>query len=185
MIDADKPTTRDRVFTREWSIDLAEAGLVRSPKKRPAKRQRQKIARFVGRDGDVETFALRQTIPYTGYEAECPPSQLQYGAVFDFFAEPCETRFQANTLLCARDYSAVVARTFSFTPPRREFIWRCVAAYILDSTDLRSRVKAWNIKSGFGDISSGIAYHRPYKDCLKFAAKLVDDMRGSGSQIFG
>lgn len=178
----------DRVTTRTWELDLSLAGKVYSPKKRPTKHRRQQIARFVERDGLIERFAIRQTIPHPGYDAECPPSQSQYGAVADFFVEGCETRSQAKTLLSARDYAAAVIRAAPFTAPRRHFIWLCATAFILADKDLRSRVRAWNIacfSKGYSDISVGIANHKPYKLVSGFASKLIDDMRAQGAQIFG
>lgn len=183
--ELDAVVRADRTTTREWHFDLSRAGAVRSPKVRPANRRRQKIARFGVRDGDVETFTIRQTVPYRGYEAECPPSPAQYIAVLGYFLEPSETRHQANVMLCARDYAAEVARGFSFTAPRKEFISLCVSAFILGNPELRSRVQAWNIRNGPGNIACGIASHKPYKTARTFAEKLIDDMRGSGSLIFG
>lgn len=178
----------DRVTTRMWELDLSQAGKVRSPKKRPTKHRRQQIARFLERDGLVEKFAIRQTIPHPGYDAECPPSQLQYGAVTDFFVEGCETRSQAKTLLSAKDYAAAIARSAPYSAPRRHFIWLCATAFILADKDLRSRVRAWSIacfSKGYTDISVGIAHHKPYKLVSGFASRLIDDMRAQGAQIFG
>jgi hypothetical protein len=165
-------------------LDLSLSGKVYSPKKRPANRRRQKIARFVGREGTVERFEFRQTIPYCGYEIECPPSQAQYGAVCDFFVDVCETRYQASTLLSARDFAGVVAQTFPFTAPRRHFIWLCATAYILSDRDLRARVRSWNIAQ-WTKGSAGKSSVKSYKLVTKFACKLVDDMRGVGAEIFG
>lgn len=88
-------------------------------------------------------------------------------------------------MLSARDYAEVVAGSYSFTAPRREFIWLCVTAFILESQDLRSRIRSWNIRNGPGNISSGISRHKPYKTVSAFAEKLVKDMQGSGSLLFG
>ncbi|HEX8513675.1 MAG TPA: hypothetical protein VF688_11290 [Allosphingosinicella sp.] len=178
----------DRVTTRFWELDLSLAGKVQTPAKRPAKRKRQAIARFAGREGTIERFAVRQTIPYCGYEVECPPSQAQYGAVCDFFAEVCETRYQANTLLSARDYAEVVAKGFPFTAARRRLIWVCATAFILSDRELRSLVRSWSIacwSRGSSGVSGGIVHHKPYRRVAKFAAGLVDDMRGEGAEIFG
>ena len=176
----------DRVTTRLWELDLSLAGKVRPPKKRPANRRRQKIARFIGREGTIERFEVRQTIPYCGYEVECPPSQAQYGAVCDFFVEVCETRFQANTLLSARDYAGIVSQGFPFTAPRRHLIWLCTTAFILSDKELRSLVRTWNISHrGRSGVSARGAYLRCYKKIAKFASRLVDDMRGTGAEIFG
>ncbi|MEO7690921.1 MAG: hypothetical protein ABIS51_16690 [Sphingomonas sp.] len=162
------------------------AGTVRSPKTRPANRRRQKIARFVERDGTVERFTFRQTIPYCGHEVECPPSQAQYGAVMDFFLEPCETRFQASTLLSARDYAAEVAGGFSFNASRKHLLWLCTTAFILSDKELRSLVRAWNISHrGYSPAAARGVYLRCYKKVAKFADKLVDDVQGTGAEIFG
>jgi hypothetical protein len=178
----------DRVTNRPWELDLSLAGGVHLRKKRPTKHRRQQIARYLGREGTIERFSYRQTIPQYDIDSAEPPTQAQYGAVMDFFLEPCETRWQASTLLSVRDYAQVVARRFSFTAVRREFIWTCTAAFILADADLRSRVRAWNIarrNDGFGEIAAGIATHKPYKRIEAFAIKLVDDMRAAGSEIFG
>jgi hypothetical protein len=104
----------------------------------------------------------------------------------DFFLEPCETRFQANTLLCARDYAEVIARAYSLTAPRGRFIWLCTAAFILSDKELRSLVRSWNTSHrGCSGASARGAYLRCYKRAAEFASKLVDDMRGCGSEIFG
>jgi hypothetical protein len=178
----------DRVTTRFWELDLSLAGKVYSPKKRPANRKRQNIARYLGREGTVERFAIRQTIPYCGHEVFCPPSQAQYGAVCDFFVESCETRSQAHTLLSAREYAEMIASRFSFTAPRRHLISLCVAAFILSDRDLRSIVNTWSIarwSKGLSGFGSARAYQRTNKLVTKFASKLIDDMRGAGSEVFG
>lgn len=174
----------DRTSTRVWELDLSLAGKVSGPGKRPTKHRRQRIASFIERNGDVERFAIRQTLPYRGYEGEAYPSQSQYGAVMDFFIECCETRHQAHTMLCARDYAQIVSRSVKFTAPRREFIWLCTAAFLLADKDLRSRVRSWNARR-FTSIEVGIANHAPYKRAQKFVSQLIDDMRSQGSEIFG
>jgi hypothetical protein len=179
------PNVVDRVTTRSWETDLSLAGNIYRRKIRPANRRRQKIVRFIDRDGEIERFEILQTLPYCGYEEPCPPSQAQYTAVSAFFMEGCETSFQAKTLLCARDYAHAVAKSFPFTGHRQEFLWFCIAAFILSDKDLRSRVTSWAIKTSFYVIETGISNHKPYKHIHLFASKLIDDMRGSGSEIFG
>jgi hypothetical protein len=179
------PLVADRVTTRIWELDLSLAGRVYSPKTRPAKRRRQNIAQFIGRQGSLERFSIRQTIPYCGYEVECFPSQAQYGAVCDFFVDGCETRFQAHTLLSARDYAEIIAKRSgsSFTAPRRRFLWICTAAFILSDKELRSRVRSWseaNWSKGWSASS-----RRFEKTVAKFAASLIADMRADGAEIFG
>lgn len=176
----------DRVTTRVWELDLSLAGKVYSPTARPANRTRQHIARFLGREGTVERFAIRQTIPYRGHEAFSPPTQAQYGAVMDFFCESCETRSQANGLLSVRDYADDVARAFSFNASRRHLLWLCTTAYILSDKELRSLTRTWNISHrGCSTANASGAYLRCYKRVAKFASRLVDDIRGSGAEIFG
>jgi hypothetical protein len=177
----------DRVTARLWELDLSVASKVHSPKRRPTKRRRQNIVQFIGREGTIERFAIRQTIPYCGYEVACPPSQLQYGAVCDFFIEGCETRFQAHTLLSARDYGEIVASEFPFTGLRKRLVWLSATAFILSDKDLRSRVRSWSCLGWSRGSSgrSGIVYHKPYKLVASFAAKLIDDMRSQGAEIFG
>lgn len=182
---ANMTDTSDRVTTRIWEVDLSSAGSVYVRKVRPANRKRQKIARFLGIEGTVERFSVVQTMPYCGYEEPCPPTQPQYTAVSDFYMEGCETRYQAKTLLCARDYAEAVAQPLRFTGYRKAFLSFCIAEFILSDKDLRSRVRAWCIKSDFGGVASGITTHKPYKKIARFAEKLIDDMRGCGSQIFG
>lgn len=182
----EEPLIADRVTTRHWELDLTLAGSVRSPKTRPANRKRQNIVRFVGREGTVERFTIRQTIPYCGYEVECPPTQAQYGAVCDFFAETCETRFQASTLLSARDYALMVTSAYPFTVHRKRFLSVGTTAFILSDKDLRSLVRAWNISQrGNSNAPVSATYARCFKKVSKFASKLIDDMRGSGAEIFG
>ena len=165
---------------------VERAGKVYSPKRRPTKHQRQRIAQFVGRDGTVERFAIRQTLPFRGYDAFCPPSQAQYGAVSAYYHECCETRFQAHTMLCARDYASGIAADFSFTEPRRDFIGLCTAAFILADPDLRSLAVAWNAgHHGLSPSLAGGAHKRGYTRVTKFASGLISDMRAAGSEIFG
>ena len=185
MTTTNMPDTSDRVVSRIWEWDSSSAGTAKSPKKRPANRKRQKIVSFLGQDDGIERFAIVQTVPYCGYEEPCPPSQAQYTAAVQFYMEGCESRFQAHTILCARDYEEVIAKSLPITGYRREFLWFCIAAFILSDRDLRARVRAWSDKSGFGGIASGIATHRPYKKVTLFASKLIDDMRGCGSTVFG
>ena len=183
---AEIPGAQDRTATRVWELDFARAGKVYSPKRRPMKHRRQRIAQFVGRDGTVERFAVRQTLPFRGYDAFCPPSQAQYGAVSAYYHECCETRFQAHTMLCARDYARGIAADFSFTEPRREFIGLCTAAFILADPVLRSLAVAWNAgHPGRSPSLAGGAHKRGYTRVTKFAFGLVNDMRAAGSEIFG
>lgn len=178
----------DRVTTRTWELDLALAGKVYTPKTRVRRLWRQHIVSFVGREGAIETFQLRQTIPYCGHEAECPPSQSQYGAVCDFYMEPCETRSQAHTLLSARDYADKVASCYSFTAPRRRLLSLCTAAFILADRETRSVVKGWSIANWSGRIA-GFGHARTYREVHKkvqtFATRLINDMRREGAEIFG
>lgn len=178
----------DRATTRVWELDLTTAGKVRSLNARPANRKRQRIVRFVGREGMIERFAIIQTIPYCGHEMDCPASQAQYGAVCDFFEEPCETSFQATTLLSARDYAEEISSGFSFTRPRKRLIWLCTSAFILADKELRSFARAWHIgrdRRGSAAHSSSASYRRLYSRVSTFASKVVDDMRGEGAEIFG
>ncbi len=181
MLDSD---VSDRTTKREWSIDLREAGKARAFSKLPTKHRRQRITTFLEREGDIEHFAIRQTLPYRGYEGEAYPSQAQYGAVADFYLQCCETRFQAHTMLCARDYARVIASQWKFTAPRRELIWLSVAAYILSDRDLRARIRSWNARANM-HIETGIANHPPFKKMHKFVGKLVADLQSQGSTIFG
>lgn len=183
---AKTPIGEDRSATRLWQLDLAHAGKVYSPKQRPTKHRRQRIAHFVAREGTVERFAIRQTVPFPGYDAFCPPSQAQYGAVSAFYQECCETRFQAHTMLCARDYASAISADFAFTEPRREFIWVCAAAFVLANPELRSLAVAWNAahQGRSPKLASG-GRKRCYDRIAKFTAGLVKDMRAAGSEIFG
>lgn len=176
----------DRTTTRKWDLDLALAGKVYSPKKRPTKRQRQRITQFLGRDGTVERFAIQQTVPYRGHEAFSPPTQAQYSAVERFYVECCETRNQAATLLSARDYAENISKDFSFNASRRNLIWISTASFILYDKNIRSLIRTWNIshRDKSPMFSSG-AYLICYKRVFKFANNLVDDMRAAGSEIFG
>lgn len=176
----------DRMATRIWQLDLSRAKKVYSPKRRPTKHRRQHIAHFLGSEGPIERFAIRQTVPYRGYEAFCPPSQAQYGAVSEFFLECCETRHQASTMLCARDYANSIAADFSFSQDRKQLIRLCTAAYILSDIELRSLSAAWNIAHrGLSPSVSTGAHKRCYKKVSKFAWGLVKDMQAADSKIFG
>ncbi len=178
----------DRVTTRRWELDLTFAGKVYTPKNRIKRLWRQGIASFVGREGTLERFEFRQTIPYCGHETECPPTQAQYGAVSDFYMEPCETRSQAHTLLSARDYAEEIARGYSFTAPRRRLLALCTAAFILSDRERRSIVKSWSIArrseriAGFGHAQT---YRRVHTKVETFAERLINDMRRDGSEMFG
>jgi hypothetical protein len=169
-------------------LDLSLAGKVRTPKNRTKRLWRQSVATFVGREGTIERFEFRQTIPYCGYEAECPPSQAQYGAVCGFYIEPCETRSQAKTMLSAKEYAELVADGCSFTIPRKRLLALCTAAFILSDREMRSIVKTWSIArfsgriAGFGDART---YKAVNKKVQAFAASLINDMRRDGAQIFG
>jgi len=182
------PNCLDRVTTRTWELDLSLAGKVYTPRNRTGRMWRQNIARFAGREGTVERFEFRQTIPYCGHEVECPPSQAQYGAVCDFYAETCETRSQARTLLSAREYAEEIATGYAFTAPRRRLLSLCAAAFILSDRELRSIVNSWSIARWSGRIA-GFGHARTYRDVNKkvqaFASRLINDMRRDGAEIFG
>lgn len=182
------PNCADRLTTRTWDLDLSLAGKVYTPKNRTKRLWRQSIARFAGREGTIERFEIRQTIPYCGHEVESPPSQSQYGAVCDFYVEPCETRSQAHTLLSAREYAEEIAAGHSFTAPRRRLLAVCTAAFILSDLEMRSIIKTWSIARWRGRIA-GFGHARTYRDVNKkvqtFAARLINDMRRDGAEIFG
>lgn len=188
LVGVGLPGVSDRITTRFWELDLSLAGKVYTPKGRTKRLWRQSIASFVGREGSIERFEFRQTIPYCGYETECPPSQAQYGAVCDFYLEPCETRSQAKTMLSAREYAELVADGYSFTAPRKRLLALCTAAFILSDRETRSIVKAWSIARWSGSIA-GFGYARTYgavnKKVQTFAARLINDMRRDGAEIFG
>ena len=170
MAKADAPQIADRIMTREWQLDLSEAGKAKSPKLRPANRRRQRIVSFLGRDDETEKFSIRQTIPHPGHDTFCPPSQAQYGAVLDFFQECCEVRSQANIMLSARDFAEGIARSFPFTAPRGRLIWISTTAFILSDRKLRSLVRTWNISHrGHSAVLARGAYLACYKE-----AKTVD-----------
>ena len=152
MSQAKRQPSLDIIITRTWEVDLRRAGIVSERKNRPVKRNRQQIVRFLGREGTVERFAIRQTMPPSTIEPSVYPTQAQYGAVTDFFVEGCETRWQANTLLCARDYSEIVARHFSFPRERRQFLWVCIAAI-----DVRN-VQGWLAHRGTSPRRRRLAY---------------------------
>jgi hypothetical protein len=185
---ASTPDCSDRVTTRTWELDLSLAGKVYTPKNRTKRLWRQGIASFVGREGSIERFEFRQTMPYCGYEVECPASQAQYGAVCDFYVEPCETRSQAHTLLSAKEYAEEVSAGYSFTDPRRRLLSLCTAAFILSDREMRSIVKTWSIARWRGRIA-GFGHTRTYREVNKkvqtFAARLINDMRREGAEIFG
>lgn len=175
----------DVIDIRHWELDLSDAGNVSRRKTRSAKRVRQKLVRFLGREGNIERFSVAQTVPVRADERSDLPTPSQISAVSEFFLVCCATRFQAHTMLCARDYAAIVASGITFPKARRHLIWLGAAAFILSKKDLRESVRSWTSNSGYGGIEAGIACHRPYKLTAEFAHKIIEDMRGSGSDIFG
>lgn len=180
--------THDLTTTQEFTLDLTAAGKCYRRKTRPANRRRQKILRFIGRTGDVETFTIQQTFPVIGNFNSDFPSDRQIDAVEQFFGYRPETRWQAHTMLSARDYGLAVSSRYPFSAIRRMVIGVSVAAYILSDRGLRDDVRRWcedRYQESFPGISSGIANHRPYQVARRFAEKLVMDMRGAGSEIFG
>ncbi len=176
----------DRATILIWELDLSLAGKVYSPKTIPVKRTRQRIGSFVGCEGEIERFSIRQTIPDQGYDAFCPPTQRQYDAVMSFFLEPCETRFQAHTLLSAKSYADKVARRFPFNSSRRHLLWICTTAFILSDSDLRSLVRTWSVAHDHlsPSATTGV-YLRCYRKIVAYAEKLVADIQSQGASVFG
>lgn len=178
----------DISILQEFTLDLAEAGQCYRRKTRPANRRRQKITRFLGRAGEVESFTVNQTFPVVGSLANDPASPRQIEAVQLFYGAEPNTRWQAHTMLCARDYGMEVSRWHPYTAIRRMVIGVSVAAYILSDVKLRDDVRRWceaRYREASPGISSGIANHRPYKVANEFARKLIDDVRGAGAETFG
>lgn len=176
----------DRVITRLLAFDLTLTAPAYRWKIRPENKKRQKIVRFHEKRDDIEYFELRQTTPYCGYEAFCPPSQRQYDAVMAYYSEPSETRYQISMMLAARDYAKAVSDKHTFSAGRRQFIAFCTASFILSDKKLRAMVHTWNI--GHSDewpASSTGTYQRCYKRIAKFSNDLVADMRNEGAEIFG
>jgi hypothetical protein len=102
--------------------------------------------------------------------------------------EPCETRSQAHTLLSAKEYAEEIATGYSFTAPRKRLLSLCTSAFILSDREMRSIVSTWSIARWSGRIA-GFGYTRTYRDVNKkvqtFAARLINDMRRDGAEIFG
>lgn len=181
----------DLVAPRLIRFDLAQAGSVYRRAGRPANRRRQALIRFAGRDGDEELFAFEQTFAVIWTVGRYPASSAQMAAVRDYFGEEFPddaTGWQAHTMLCVRDYAWAVVRGMNFTAPRRRLLARFAAAYLCESTEMRTEVRRWNEarhrELGHG-IEAGIAFHRPYKLTRKFIDKVVTDMRGAGAEAFG
>lgn len=180
--------TQDITTMQEFTLDLAAAGQCYRRKNRPANRRRQKIVRFIGSEGNVETFTVHQTFPVLGSLNSDLPSDRQIEAVEQFFGHRPETRWQAHTMLSARDYGLEVSSRYPFTAIRRMVICVGVAAFILSDRGLRDNVRRWcddRYQEPFPGINSGIAHHSPYRVASRFAEKLMMDMRGAGSEVFG
>lgn len=178
----------DETISQEFTFNLAEAGQCYRRKDRPVNRRRQKIIRFLGREGDIERFTVHQTFPIVGSLNSDLPSPRQIEAVEHFFGRPPQSRWQAHTMLSARDYGLEVASRYRFTAMRRIIISVAVTAFLLGDPKLRDDVRRWcearNREPSPG-ISSGIANHRPYKTAGAFAEKMIKDLRGAGSDAFG
>lgn len=80
--------SHDLTARQEFTLDLAAAGQCYRRKNRPANRRRQKIVRFVGREGDVETFTVQQTFPVVGSLNSDLPSDRQIEAVEQLTCAP-------------------------------------------------------------------------------------------------
>lgn len=171
-------------------LDLRGAGHVYVRKQRPAKRTRQTLVRFLGREGDEELFGFEQSFP-PARSGDRPASQAQLDSVLRFYGEGLTeeaTSFQAHVMLCVRDYAGAVVHGSNFSAARKRLLERFVAAYLSADPKLRDEVRRWNEarhrELGSG-ISSGIAYDRPYKAAGKFMVQLLDDLRGAGAEAFG
>lgn len=178
----------DVTISQEFTFDLAEAGQCYRRKDRPANRRRQKMIRFIGREGDIERFTVHQIFPVVGSLNSDPPSPRQIEAVEHFFGRRPETRWQAHTMLSARDYGLEVANRYRFTAMRRKIISVAVTAFLLSDPTLRDDVRRWceaRNKEPSPGISAGIANHRPYKAAGVFAEKMIQDLQGAGSDAFG
>jgi len=181
------PHLSDRSANRFWQFDTSLADKVKPLKKRRYKGTRQDIARFLGREGTIERFTFRQTVPHPGHEEFSPPTQAQYSAINAFYQECCETRSQAHTMLCARDYAEDVARARKYDEGRTRFLSICTAAFILSDKNLRSVLVSWNAsnRSSHYGLSRRSTYLKAHKSVTTFTSDLIDDMRGDGSEMFG
>lgn len=177
----------DRILTHRISLDLAKAGKVRPRKTSPSNRRRQKMIGFFGREGNVEEYWLRQTIPWVGCQWPNRPSSAQIAEVERLFAHTPVTSLQANTMLSAFDYACEISQQFPFTAPRRSIITTGVTAFILSDRQLRDSVRMWNKHAWETGthIASGIANHGPYNKARKFAERMIEDIRSAGGEVFG
>lgn len=178
----------DRTITREWTLDLADAGKVQPLAKRPADGLRQHIVRFEGREGSEERFSFRLTFPHDEDDPEKPPSQKQYDTVCDYYDEGPLSARQAGYMLSAWYYADEIrsVERFKYSAPRRKLIHVATAAYILSHPEMRQKIRAWN---GFSHREPGeavtIERTRYYGAVMMFAHDLIADMQGAGAEIFG
>jgi hypothetical protein len=177
----------DRIVTQIVSLDLSECGKVRQRKASLSNRRRQRMIGLSGRQGNVEEYWLRQTIPWVGCQWPNLATPAQIAKVERLFDHTPVTSLQANTMLSAFEYACEVAVSFSFSAPRRWIITTGVAAFILSDQSLRDSVRRWNQSAWEAGthLASGIANHRPYKKAQTFAEKMIEDIRSAGGEVFG
>ncbi|MEE2917009.1 MAG: hypothetical protein VYB32_08065 [Pseudomonadota bacterium] len=175
--------TEDRTFTRWFHIDLRALRIIRGRIPLTGNGRPQSIALFHSCDEDAETFAISQTMPRVQGDDMIAPSQLQYGAVVDFFSEGCESRLEASVLLSARDYADQSALNMHFTADRRRLIATACAAFILQDVEMRLKVRGLNMRRRGSGVRTG-DLPRIQEAVETFAGQVVEDARRSGSRAF-
>lgn len=185
MSDILEPGANDRIANLRIRMDLSQlrTGYIR--KKRPAPDYHQRIVQLAGKEGDVETFDMRITIPGLRPQDERECTLKQANAVRIFYDQSIETMYQANIMLTARDFAHQLAGEFSFSAERKALIWLATAAYILSKPKLRHAIRTWTLSGEPGLDLDDLPQHMSRKRCVEFGHKFVSDMRGNGSRIFG
>lgn len=158
-------------------------------------RPRQKIVRFVGRDGQAEEFHYAFVFPNSGETAAPPATSLQVAAFMrrvGFSLPEGAAMDQAGQILSAQDFATRVLHSRSApSAAARDALIRYAVGFISTQPDMRVDIRRrmrLHHQGRSDPFEPAAPYYRPPKHFVaitRFADAVVADMRAAGALSFG
>lgn len=158
-------------------------------------RPRQKIVRFVGREGWAEIFHYAFVFPDPGETAASPATSLQVAAFMrrvGFSLPEGAAMDQASQILSAKDFATRVLHSRSApSAAARDALIRYAIGFISTDPDMRVDIRRrmrLHHEGRFDPFEPSAPYYRPPKHftaIIRFADAVVADMRAAGALSFG